>query len=181
LGAAWYLPEERQITTFNQMYDELTALLAGRASEDVFFGQVSTGALNDLERASKMAYSIVVYYGLNDKIGNVSYYDSSGQSEYSFSKPYSEETSKVIDQEIHLLIEKVYQRAKDIIAENRDKIEKIANALLTNEVIFREDVELILGRRPFEPEEIKDEEKSIPQVVEALNTGENTENIPLNN
>jgi cell division protease FtsH len=167
LGAAWYLPEERQITTFDQMFDELTALLAGRASEFVFFGQVSTGALNDLERASKMAYSIVVYYGLNDKIGNVSYYDSSGQSEYSFSKPYSEETAKVIDQEIHLLIEKAYVRAKLIIEEQKVKIEEIANALLTNEVIFREDVEKILGKRPFaesEPVVLTTENQSLKDV-----------------
>lgn len=157
LGAAWYLPEERQITTYNQMFDELTALLAGRASEDVFFGQVSTGALNDLERSSKMAYSMVVYYGLNSKIGNVSYYDSSGQSEYSFSKPYSDETAKIIDQEIHNLIEEAYLKAKKVILENRDKIEEIAALLLTNEVIFREDVEKILGKRPFEDTHVIDE------------------------
>ncbi len=147
LGAAWYLPDERQITTFSQMFDELTALLAGRASEDVFFGEVSTGALNDLERATRMAYSIVVYYGLNDKIGNVSYYDSTGQSEFSFSKPYSEETSKLIDQEIHLLIEKAYSKAKEVIVTYKDKIDELANMLLTNEVLFREDVEAILGKR----------------------------------
>ena len=156
LGAAWYLPEERQITTFNQMFDELTALLAGRASEDVFFGEVSTGALNDLERASKMAYSIVVYYGLNKEIGNVSYYDSSGQSEYSFSKPYSEETAKLIDQEIHKLIEQAYTRAKEVISEHKIKIEEIASLLLSVEVIFREDVERILGKRPFDEVHVSD-------------------------
>lgn len=158
LGAAWYLPEERQITTFNQMFDELTALLGGRASEDVFFGEVSTGALNDLERASKMAYSMVVYYGLNKEIGNVSYYDSSGQSEYSFSKPYSEETAKLIDQEIHKLIEQGYVRAKEIISLNRIKIEEIASLLLSAEVIFREDVERILGKRPFADTHFEDGE-----------------------
>ncbi len=154
LGAAWYLPDERQITTFNQMFDELTALLAGRASEDVFFGEVSTGALNDLERASKMAYSIVVYYGLNDKLGNVSYYDSSGQSEYTFSKPYSEETARLIDQEIHILIEKAYANAKEVIETNKDKIEELANMLLANEVLFREDVENILGKRMYDDEHL---------------------------
>jgi ATP-dependent metalloprotease FtsH len=156
LGAAWYLPEERQITTFNQMFDELTALLGGRASEDVFLGEISTGALNDLERASKMAYSMVVYYGLNKEIGNVSYYDSSGQSEYSFSKPYSEDTAKLIDQEIHKLIEQGYTRAKEIISANRIKIEEIATLLLSAEVIFREDVERILGKRPFDEVHITD-------------------------
>ncbi|MEI6348665.1 MAG: ATP-dependent zinc metalloprotease FtsH [Bacteroidota bacterium] len=183
LGAAWYLPEERQITTFDQMFDELTALLAGRASEFVFFGQVSTGALNDLERASKMAYSIVVYYGLNDKIGNVSYYDSSGQSEYSFSKPYSEETAKVIDQEIHLLIEKAYVRAKLIIEEQKVKIEEIANALLANEVIFREDVEKILGKRPFaesEPVVLTTENQSLKDVeIEIIKEEESSEHNNL--
>lgn len=161
LGAAWYLPEERQITTYNQMFDELTALLAGRASEDVFLGEVSTGALNDLERASKMAYSMVVYYGLNPEIGNVSYYDSSGQSEYSFSKPYSEDTAKLIDQEIHKLIELGYARAKEIITMNRMKIEEIASLLLSAEVIFREDVERILGKRPFDDVHITEKEDPI--------------------
>ncbi len=171
LGAAWYLPEERQITTYNQMFDELTALLAGRASEDIFFGEVSTGALNDLERSSKMAYSMVVYYGLNSKIGNVSYYDSSGQSEYSFSKPYSEETAKVIDQEIHRLIEEAYNKAKQVIMSHKEKIAEIAALLLTNEVIFREDVEQILGKRPFEEEVHIIKEKDV--VIEPLTTDTN--------
>jgi len=173
LGAAWYLPEERQITTFNQMFDELTALLAGRASEFVFFKEVSTGALNDLERASKMAYSIVVYYGLNEKLGNVSYYDSSGQSEYSFSKPYSEDTAKLIDQEIHKLIERAFERAKDIITINKVKIEEIASLLLSSEVIFREDVEKILGKRPFE-------EEIIPEVqADVIPNNETSVELPV--
>ncbi len=150
LGAAWYLPDERQITTYEQMFDELTALLAGRASEDVFFKQVSTGALNDLERSSKLAYSMVVYYGLNDKIGNVSYYDSSGQNEYAFSKPFSEETAKTIDQEIHKLVESAYKRAKKVIEDNKEKLQKLAEMLLETEVVFREDVEHIFGVRNFE-------------------------------
>ncbi len=112
LGAAWYLPEERQITTFEQMFDEMTALLGGRAAEDVVFGKVSTGALNDLERVTKQAYSMVVYFGLNDKIGNISYYDSTGQSEYSFTKPYSEKTAEEIDKQMHELVESAYVRAK---------------------------------------------------------------------
>ncbi len=149
LGAAWYLPEERQITTFEQMFDEMTATLGGRASEEVIFGKVSTGALNDLERVSKQAYAIVVYFGMNDKIGNVSYYDSSGQNEYNFQKPYSDETAKLIDQEIQNLIEKAYQRAKQIIIENKANMELLAQMLLEKEVIFREDVKHIFGERPF--------------------------------
>jgi ATP-dependent Zn protease len=150
LGAAWYLPEERQITTFEQMYDEMTATLGGRAAEQVFFGKVSTGALNDLERVSKQAYAIVVYFGMNEKIGNTSYYDSSGQSEYNFQKPFSEETAKLIDSEIQKLIEKAYARAVDIIQNNKENLEKLASMLLEKEVIFREDVVAILGKRPFE-------------------------------
>ena len=100
LGAAWYLPEERQITTYEQMFDEITSAVGGRASEDIFFGKVSTGALNDLEKVTKQAYAMVVYFGLNKKIGNISFYDSSGQNEYSFQKPYSEKTAEIIDQEV---------------------------------------------------------------------------------
>lgn len=152
LGAAWYLPEERQITTFEQMFDEMTATLGGRAAEDVIFGKVSTGALNDLERVSKQAYAIVVYFGMNEKIGNVSYYDSSGQNEYTFQKPYSDDTAKLIDEEIQKLIENAYQRAKKIIQENRQNMETLAAMLLDKEVIFREDVKTIFGERPFEDE-----------------------------
>lgn len=152
LGAAWYLPEERQITTFEQMFDEMTATLGGRAAEDVVFGKVSTGALNDLERVSKQAFAIVVYFGMNDKIGNVSYYDSSGQGEYNFQKPYSDDTAKLIDEEIQKLIENAYQRAKEIIIQNRPNLETLAHLLLEKEVIFREDVKVIFGERPFEEE-----------------------------
>lgn len=157
LGAAWYLPEERQLTTFDQMFDEMTATLGGRAAEEVFFGEVSTGALNDLERVSKQAHAIVVFFGMNEKIGNTSYYDSSGQSEYTFQKPYSDETARLIDSEIHKLVEKAYERAKDIIIEHKDKLEIIANMLLEKEVIFREDVVAILGERPHEVLDIKAE------------------------
>ncbi|MBK6962372.1 MAG: ATP-dependent zinc metalloprotease FtsH [Bacteroidales bacterium] len=150
LGAAWYLPEERQITTYEQMFDELTATLAGRASEEIVFGKVSTGALNDLEKVTKQAYAMVVYYGLNKEVGNVSYYDSTGQQEYSFSKPYSEATSLVIDTEIKKMIELAYERAKKILTENRDKLDKLAEILLKKEVIFREDLENIFGKRPFD-------------------------------
>jgi ATP-dependent metalloprotease FtsH len=153
LGAAWYLPEERQITTFEQMYDEITAALGGRASEEVNFGKISTGALNDLEKVTKQAYAMVVYFGLNKKIGNISFYDSSGQTEYSFQKPFSEKTAEVIDKEISLLVESAYDRAKKLLTENKGKLEQLANVLLDKEVIFHEDLENIFGKRPFVVEE----------------------------
>jgi ATP-dependent metalloprotease FtsH len=158
LGAAWYLPEERQITTFEQMYDEITAAVAGRASEETFFGKVSTGALNDLEKVTKQAFAMVVYFGLNKKIGNISYYDSTGQTEYAFQKPYSEKTAEVIDFEVRELIETAYERAKKLILENKDKVEMLATLLLEKEVIFREDLETIFGKRPFD----KEEERLLP-------------------
>ncbi|NRS90978.1 cell division protease FtsH [Chryseobacterium sp. 16F] len=152
LGAAWYLPEERQLTTTDQMYDELCALLGGRAAEQTMFGNVSTGALSDLERVTKQAQAMVTIYGLNEKVGNISYYDSSGQSEYSFNKPYSEETAKMIDQEISKIVEGQYQRALHILHENRDKLDALAGKLLEKEVIFREDLEDIFGKRAWDPE-----------------------------
>ena len=153
LGAAWYLPEERQLTTYDQLFDEMTATLGGRAAEEVFFGKISTGALNDLERVSKQAYAMIVYYGLDEKIGNVSYYDSTGQQEYSMTKPYSEKTAQEIDERVHLLIEESYKRAKNILQENYDKVEQLAKLLLEREVIFTEDVQNILGDRPFQTQE----------------------------
>jgi len=150
LGAAWYLPEERQITTYDQMLDDITSTLGGRASEDIVFGQISTGALNDLEKVTKQAYAMIVYYGLNKKIGNISYYDSTGASEYAFSKPYSETTANTIDSELSKLIENAYERAKKILIDNRDKLEILAKRLLEKEVIFREDLEEIFGLRPFD-------------------------------
>ena len=152
LGAAWYLPEERQITTYEQMFDEITSLLAGRAAEEVVFGQISTGALNDLERATKMAFSLVAYYGMSPKIGNVSYYDSTGQSDWNFTKPFSEETNEAIDSEVKRLVEEAYQRAKEIITASRDKLDQLAQLLFEREVIFREDVENIYGERPWNDE-----------------------------
>jgi len=149
LGAAWYLPDERQITTYEQMIDELIATLGGRAAEDIVFGKISTGALNDLEKVTKQAYAMVAFYGLNKKIGNISYYDSSGQNEYSFSKPFSEETARTIDDEIHKMVEECYAKAKQILTDNRDKLNQLAEILLLKEVIFREDLEKIFGKRPF--------------------------------
>lgn len=153
LGAAWYLPEERQITTYEQMFDEITAAVSGRASEEVFFHKVSTGALNDLEKVTKQAYAMVVYFGLNKEIGNISYYDSSGQSEFTFQKPYSEKTAEVIDREVRNIIETAYERAKSIILSEKEKLEKLANLLLEREVIFRDDLEKIFGKRPWDNED----------------------------
>ncbi len=150
LGAAWYLPEERQITTWEQMFDEMTATLGGRASEEVMFGKVSTGALNDLERVTKQAFNMVVYFGLNEKIGNISYYDSSGQQEYSFHKPYSEKTAETIDIEIKALVEKAYKRAVELLKQNREQLESLASRLLDKEVIFSEDLEEVFGPRPWD-------------------------------
>ena len=152
LGAAWYLPEERQLATTEQMHDELCATLGGRAAEQAVFGNISTGALSDLERVTKQAQAMVTIYGLNEKVGNISYYDSSGQSEYNFGKPYSEQTAKMIDEEISKIIETQYQRALTILTENRDKLDALAAKLLEKEVIFREDLEEVFGQRAWDPE-----------------------------
>ncbi|MGH1518856.1 ATP-dependent zinc metalloprotease FtsH [Chryseobacterium sp. JK1] len=152
LGAAWYLPEERQITTTEQLLDEMCSLLGGRAAEQVALGDYSTGAQNDLERAYKQANSMVTIYGLSEKVGHVSYYDSSGQSDYSFSKPYSEKTAEVIDDEIKRFVSEQYDRAIRILTENKDKLDALANKLLEKEVIFREDLEEIFGKRAWDPE-----------------------------
>ena len=152
LGAAWYLPEERQITTFDQMLDEMCSALGGRAAEEIIFGKVSTGALSDLEKITKQAYAMITIYGLNDKIGNISFYDSSGQSEYNFNKPYSEKTAETIDEEVKKLVDMAYARTKSILSENKDKLILLANKLLEVEVIFREDLEEIFGVRLFEKE-----------------------------
>jgi cell division protease FtsH len=153
LGAAWYLPEERQITTLDQIMDEMCAALGGRASEEIIFGKVSTGALSDLEKITKQAYACIVYYGLNEKIGNISYYDSSGQSEYSFSKPYSENTARTIDEEVKKMTDIAYAKTKQILLSNKDKLTILAEKLLEKEVIFKEDLEEIFGKRPFEKAE----------------------------
>lgn len=152
LGAAWYLPDERQITTKDQLLDQMCATLAGRAAEEIIFGKLSTGALNDLERVSKQAYAMVVFYGLNEKIGNVSYFDSSGQSEYNFTKPYSEETAKMIDVEIKKIIDIQYDRAKSLLVDNKEKLTQLAELLLEKEVIFRENLEQIFGKRSYHDE-----------------------------
>lgn len=149
LGAAWYLPEERLIVRPDQMLDEMCATMGGRAAEKVIFNRISTGALSDLEKVTKQARAMVTIYGLNEKLGNVTYYDSSGQSEYSFSKPYSEETAVTIDKEISNLIESQYQRAIKLLEDNKDKLIQLADILIEKEVIFKDDLETIFGKRPF--------------------------------
>lgn len=158
LGAAWYLPEERQITTTEQLLDEMAVALGGRASEEINFDKVSTGALNDLEKVTKQAYAMVAYFGMSPLVGNRSFYDSSGQSEYSFTKPYSEKTAELIDQEVNELVKSAYNRAKDILIKNSKGLNQLADYLLEKEVIFSEDLEKIFGERKFashEKSEIK--------------------------
>ena len=150
LGAAWYLPEERLIVRPNQMLDEMCATMGGRAAEKVIFNEISTGALSDLEKVTRQARAMVTIYGLNEKLGNITYYDSSGQSEYNFSKPYSEDTAMIIDKEISLLIENQYQRAIKILEENKDKLNQLAAILIEKEVIFKDDLEAIFGKREFD-------------------------------
>ncbi|CDN32144.1 Cell division protein FtsH [Mucinivorans hirudinis] len=147
LGAAWYLPDERQITTREQLTHEMASLLGGRAAEDLVFGQMFSGALNDLERTSKMAYAMIAYYGMSEKLGNVSYFDSSGQAEMAFSKPYSENTAIEIDREVKALIDDCYAIAKNILKEHRQGLDNLANMLFEREVIFTEDLEEIFGKR----------------------------------
>jgi len=154
LGAAWYLPEERSITRTNQILDEMCSALGGRAAEQLIFGQISTGALSDLEKVTKQAYAMVSIYGLNDRIGNISFYDSRGRD--AFTKPYSEETAKIIDEEVSKLVEEQYKRALTILSENKDKLTMLAEKLLAAEVIFKEDLESIFGKRPWDKEEEED-------------------------
>lgn len=160
LGAAWYLPEERQLSSSNQMLDEMCAALGGRAAEELVFGEVTTGALSDLEKVTKQARAMVTVYGLNKKLGNITYYDSSNQNEYQFNKPYSERTAQIIDEEISSIIESQYLRAKKILAANKDKLTKLADELLEKEVIFKESMERIFGKRPW---------KSRMEIVEDSN------------
>ena len=184
LGAAWYLPEERQITTEQQMMDEMCATLGGRASEELVFGEISTGALNDLEKVTKQAYAMVSIYGLNKKLGNVSYYDSSGQQEYSFHKPYSERTAQTIDEEANKLIEISYTRAKKILQKHKPDLILLAKRLREKEVIFKEDLELIFGKRPYPSKEeqknnvTKKPEKKEEKISDTTET--DSENKPKN-
>lgn len=148
LGAAWYLPEERQITPSQALLDEMCATLGGRAAEELFLGRISTGAVNDLERVTKQAYAMVVYYGMSDKLPNICYYDSTGQ-DYGFSKPYSGERARIIDEEVSRIIAEQYERAKQILREHAKGHNELADVLINREVIFTEDVEKIFGKRPW--------------------------------
>ena len=169
LGAAWYLPEERQITTYEQMFDEMTSLMAGRASEEIVYGRISTGALNDIERATKMAQALVTYYGMSPEVGNISFYDSTGQSEYSLTKPFSEKTAEAIDREVRRMVEEAYNKAKELLLNHREQLDLLAAQLYDKEVLFREDLERIYGPRPWE-------EKDKPESTETTIASEDTEN-----
>lgn len=184
LGAAWYLPEERPITTREEMLDEMCSTLGGRAAEELYSGQISNGASNDLERVTKQAYAMVVYYGMSDKLPNINYYDSSGQ-EWGFTKPYSESTARIIDEEVQQIISEQYERAKKILAENTEGHNELANVLLEREVIYREDVEHIFGKRPWasRSEEIlkkenKDDKNDKKNVKEESPVSETSEEAP---
>ncbi len=160
LGAAWYLPQERQITTKEQLLDQMCSVLGGRAAEELTFGQISTGAQNDLEKATKQAYAMVTIFGMSEKIGNLSYYDSSGQSDFSFTKPYSEKTAELIDSEVKELVENAYTQAKALLKQHQEQHKQVAELLLEREVIFSDDLERILGKRPWKEEE----EEETPQT-----------------
>ena len=174
LGAAWYLPEERSITTTEQILDEMCSALGGRAAEELVFGKISTGALSDLEKVTKQAYAMVSIYGLNEKIGNISYFDSRGAD--MFTKPYSDDRARVIDEEVSKLIEAQYERALELLSNNKDKLTELANKLLSNEVIFKEDLETIFGKREWEVEveesneKPKAEEKEPESLVEPIDS-----------
>ena len=164
LGAAWYLPEERSITTTEQLLDDMCATLGGRAAELLTFNRISTGALSDLERVTKQAYAMTSIYGLNERVGNISFYDSQGRD--AFTKPYSEETAKMIDEEVSKLIESQYQRALQLLSENQDKLSQLADRLLTSEVIFKEDLQAIFGKRQWDPIEAEiTEEVTIDEIT----------------
>ena len=174
LGAAWYLPEERSITTTEQLLDDMCATLGGRAAELLTFNRISTGALSDLERVTKQAYAMTSIYGLNERVGNISFYDSQGRD--AFTKPYSEETAKVIDEEVSKLVESQYQRALQLLGENQDKLGQLADRLLTSEVIFKEDLEAIFGKRQWDPvEEVSTDVMAEIETSEEINTAESTE------
>ena len=166
LGAAWYLPEERQITTREQLMDEMASTLGGRVSEQLTFGEISTGALNDLERVTKQAYAMVAYYGMSKRVGNLSFYDSTGQSDMAFTKPYANETAEAIDSEARALIDEAYRMAEEVLTEHSEGLKALAELLLEREVIFTEDVERILGKRPSaQPTEEKGEEPTAEEVI----------------
>ena len=178
LGAAWYLPEERQITTTEQLLDEMCATLGGRAAEEIMFSKISTGALNDLERVTKQAFSMISYYGMNKKVGNLSYYDSTGANEFGFGKPYSEHTAELIDKEVKEMIELQYTRAKQLLTDNIEGLKKLAGKLLEKEVIFSDDLVDVFGNRPWgQPLSLNaNDDKAIePSVDKAEDVANNNE------
>ncbi len=178
LGAAWYLPEERSITTKDQLLDEMASALGGRAAEEIIFKKISSGAQNDLEKVTKQAYAMVSIFGMSEKVGNVSFYDSTGQSDYSFTKPYSEKTAELIDSEVKVIIDSQYVRAKQVLIDNAEGHKKLATLLLEREVIFSEDLEAIFGKRPWDTKhvipangnETKDEPKAVTEKSEDKDT-----------
>ena len=183
LGAAWYLPEERQITTKQQMLDEMCATLGGRAAEDVFIGQISSGAMNDLERVTKQAYAMISYMGMSEKLPNLSYYDSSGQ-DYTFSKPYSDNTAQLIDFEVKAMIAEQYERAKKLLLEHAEGHGKLSTILIEKEIIYADDLEHIFGKRPWisrsqeilenkaaEEDEVKSEAKEVATFIDTNKFG----------
>ena len=186
LGAAWYLPEERSITTTEQILDEMCSALGGRAAEQLIFGRISTGALSDLEKVTKQAYAMVSIYGLNERIGNVSFYDSQGRD--SFTKPYSDDLARVIDEEASKMIEFQYKRALKILTDNKDKLSALAEKLLETEVIFKEDLEIIFGKREWEIAELveiketpikeKKQRKTPVKSAKTLTNNEKKDSIP---
>jgi cell division protease FtsH len=161
------------------MFDEMTSLMAGRAAEEIVFGKISTGALNDIERATKMAQSLVVYYGMSPEVGNVSFYDSTGQSEYGFTKPFSEKTAEVIDKEVKRIVEEAYNRAKSIILEHREQLDELTERLFELEVLFREDLERSYGPRQAEIEEKKQAEvqSDSPELAQSAES-DDADNTP---
>ena len=173
LGAAWYMPEERQITTKEQMLDEMCATLGGRAAEELFIGQISTGAMNDLERVTKQAYGMIAYAGMSDKLPNLCYYNN---EEYSFNKPYSERTAELIDEEVKRMIKEQYERAKMVLTEHKEGHNQLAQLLMEKEVIFAEDVEHIFGKRPWAS---RSEEIMNQKATSELAEDKQTEEVPM--
>ncbi len=179
LGAAWYLPEERQLTTREQIMDEMAYALGGRASEELIFGRISTGALNDLEKITKQAYAMVSFFGMSDKVGNISFYDSSGQSDFGFTKPYSEKTAELIDQEVNQIIAESYLRAKEVLKNNMKGLTELAELLLEKEVIFSEDLERIFGKRKADL--LKDQKEAEAKSAAAIKDGQVQSAVKINN
>ncbi len=178
LGYAQYTPKEQHLYNTDQLMDQICMTLGGRAAEDIFFGKISTGAANDLQQITKIAYSMITVYGMNNKVGNISFYDPS--QENSFQKPYSEETGKIIDEEVRKLIDAAYERTKDLLTEKKEQVEKLAKALLEKEVLHQSDVEELIGKRPFEEKKIIDIEEHNNEATNNT-TLENTNNSSSEN